>query len=407
MKNIDKKTFLRKDLLESLVDSLALGVSVFDRSGKIIFSNPHWHTLVGKHQSSKYDQFIGAGGQKQKSQHLKNKVGQAIRHGKVSEIHNFFYRPATKGTSRYFDIIIGPLRDKNGKIIGAYSTAKNVTTRNLARKKLLKLKALLEKKVLERTEKLERANLKLKELSEERSFLVSDIAHEIKTILTVIRGNMEILKLSQRATEPLEMESYREIMKEIERMSRIASDLVFIAKTKEYAAMFNFEKTNICKILEELVANYKNVVKDSMEIVLNIKSRQCHDFSLKADKEKMKTLFGNLIDNAIKFRREENKSKIWISASAKDGVMEISFRDNGVGIPKEKIPYLFSPFFQVDKSRSSMSSYRKSSEIKIERGYGLGLAICKKIAAAHNGKIRVESGGQNKGATFVVCLPVA
>jgi PAS domain S-box-containing protein len=381
------------EMLRSVIDDIKISINVFDRSGNRIFVNPYYYHLSGKPIGSELSSDMITGENEEKGEHLTNKLMDAIKNDKTFEVHNFFYRSKGKKTSRYFDFIIGPLKNQEGKIIGGYTTVKDVTTRHLARRKLMRLNNSLEKKVKERTENLEKANEALKKISTEKNMIVSDIAHEIKTILTIIKGNIEMLELKKRATEPFEFECLEEIDKEMGKMSNIASDLVFIAKAKEYAQIFKMEKVDIVSLIKEEIKSHKIIIKNKFRVRLNNNINK--KIWIKGDKAKIKTIISNIINNAIKFGKE--KGNLTINIRQADSKVILEFKDDGLGIEKDKLDYIFNPFFQADKSRS----FR---ERKFGRGFGLGLAICKKIVAAHEGKIWAQSEGLGKGATVTIQL---
>ncbi len=380
-------------MLRSVIDNIEISINVFDKGGNRIFVNPYYYHLSGKPIGSSLSHDMITGENEEKGEYLTKKLTSAMKNDKTFEVHNFFYRPKGKKTTRYFDFIIGPLKNGKGDIIGGYTTVKDVTTRYLARKKLMRLNNSLEKKVQERTEKLEKINQELKKMSGEKNMIVSDIAHEIKTILTIIKGNIEMLELRKRATEPFEFECLEEIDKEMEKMSNIASDLVFIAKSKEYAQIFKMEKVDIANLTREEIKSHKIIIKNKFKVKLNNNIHK--KIWVKGDKAKIRTLISNVINNAIKFGKENGN--LTINIKQVDSKVILEFKDDGVGIEKEKLDYIFNPFFQADKTRS----FR---ERKFGRGFGLGLAICKKIVAAHEGKIWAQSEGLGKGATVTIQL---
>lgn len=393
-KNHKTKNNLNREIFKSIVDNIEISINVFDKEGKRIYVNPYYYHLSGTPEKSNFAPDMITGENKKKGEYLTRKLMQAIKLGKVFEIHNFFYKSHFKQTKRYFDFVIGPLKNSQNKIIGGYTTVKDVTTRFKARRKSIRLHNLLEKKVQERTASLEKMNQELKKLSEEKNMIVSDVAHEIKTILTIIKGNLEILNLDQKSREPMEIECHNEINEEIRKMSKISSELVFIVKSKQYVDTFKFERFNMKTLVSELIKKYNNISKDKIKIANMYKfAKPVYIF---ADKEKISTVFSNLIENAIKFN--EKKANLRVNIKSNPSSVKIIFKDDGIGIDKEKIDFIFSPFFKVDKTNQKRND-------KLEKGFGLGLTLCKKIIEAHKGEIIAKSDGLSKGATFEVILP--
>jgi signal transduction histidine kinase len=388
------KNNLNCEMLKSIVNNIKISINVFNKKGERIFVNPYYYHLSGTPEGTAFAPDMITGENKKKGEYLTKKLMRAIKTDKIFEIHNFYYKSHSKQTKRYFDFIIGPLKNNQNEIIGGYTTAKDVTMRFVAKRKLVQLNNLLEKKIQERTATLEKMNQELKKISEEKNMIVSDVAHEIKTILTIIRGNLDILNLDQKSREPIEIECCNEINEEIKKMNKISSDLVFIVKSKQYADTFKFERLNAGALIGELVKKYKNINKDKIKIINIYKSKK--PVYIFADKEKISALFSNLIENSIKFN--EKKTKLWISIKNGSSLVRIVFKDNGIGIEKEKIGFIFSPFFKVDKTSRKRDDH-------FAKGFGLGLALCKKIAEAHKGEIIAKSDGLNTGTTFEVVLP--
>jgi signal transduction histidine kinase len=377
------------NIFENIINDIEVSINIFDKNGKRIFINPYYYRLSGRPKGSKISSDMSIGEDKKKAEYLTKKVLESIKTGKILKIKNFFYTNKRRKNKprRYFNFLIGPIKDKEGTIIGAYTMVTDVTARFLARRKLMSLNSDLNKKVSERTRRLEM-------MSKEKNMLVSDVAHEIKTVLTIIKGNMEILQLDKKTRDPLEIECWKEIQNEIEKMSKIASDLVFIAKSEQYAETFKFENFNVARLIKELIKKYTLIAKDKIKIVF--KSEFANQPVVLADKAKITTLICNLIENALKFSQED--TRLWITLKSENSMIHLSFRDNGVGIGKENIDFIFSPFFQVNKANAKNSK-------KIERGFGLGLAICKKIIDAHKGRIYAKSDGPGKGTTFHIDIP--
>jgi len=382
----------RQKLLRNIVDNLQVSVNIFDTDGNRVFVNPYYYFVTGKKPGSTLSEsFNPAFESKRKDTVLDQKVREALREGKISEIYNYLYRSRLKKTHYYFDMQIGPLKDKQGEIIGAYSIAKDATARYLIKRKLRRLNRNLEKIVAEKTMHLQRANLQLKKHSEDKDLLLSHVAHEIKTILTIIKGNVDLIKRNDESQNPLSLECHKEIDEEVERLSKAISDLVFIARADSYADLFRMESFDLTKVIRDAIKKHKPIAKDK-DFRLIFSPPKPGKLAIKADKLKIQTVVSNLIENALKYGRDGGNLKI--SAFAKKNETLVSFADDGIGIAPENIDSIFEPFFQV----------KKTGDKKIAKGFGLGLSICKKIIEAHKGTIEVKSE-LGKGTEFTVALP--
>jgi len=380
-------------MLRNVINDIHVSINIFDKNGERIFANPHYYFITGKKPGSKIGKKCNPEGEGLRKDHIiDQKVKEALETGKVSEIRNYLYQSRLKKTRNYLDFLIGPLKDEKDTIIGAYTMGRDETSRFLARRKLETLNKNLENIVNERTDKLKKANIKLKKMADSKNMLVSDVAHEIKTILTIIKGNVDMINAQIKSNDPLINECNKEIGNEIFKMSNIISDLVFITKSELYANLFNIEKFDLVKITKEIIKGFEGIAKNKKFKISTAINRPA--IYIMADKQKITTLISNMIENSIKYSKEDGgKLKVIIKTTGID--IQLIFTDNGIGIEKEKINHIFDPFFQVNKTNQNKA---------IHRGFGLGLAICKKIVFAHKGKLSVNSV-VGKGTEFTVVFP--
>lgn len=220
-----------------------------------------------------------------------------------------------------------------------------------------------------------------------RRDFIANVSHELRTPLTSIQGYAETVldheTLSESAKEFLEI-----IRKNALRMSRLTEDLLVLARVESGERGFKLEPATSQELLEEAVQTFQEIA-DSRGIELAVMNTAAS--SVLVDRDAIHQVFGNLIDNAMKYG--EDGRKILIGAcETKDGV-QFYVRDFGAGIPSEHLPRLFERFYRVDKARSRESG-----------GTGLGLAIAKHVVRAHGGTIKAESE-LNHGATFYFTLP--
>ena len=152
----------------------------------------------------------------------------------------------------------------------------------------------------------------------------------------------------------------------------------------------NVEPIDLSVLLRSVAESHSNQAKEAdVDIELNIAENLP---PIRGDKKDLERLFGNLIDNAIKYNKPGGR--VTIGANSGEGFVCIAVADTGIGIAEENLGRIFEDFFRVEDDRTS----------KI-RGTGLGLAIVKKILESHHGRIEVSST-LGEGTTFTVCLPV-
>jgi two-component system OmpR family sensor kinase len=213
-------------------------------------------------------------------------------------------------------------------------------------------------------------------------YFVADASHELRGPLTVIRGNLDLLK--RELSEEDRQESLQAIERESVRMSRIVNDLLLLAEV-ESGQESQRQEVPLKNILSEEVDRAKSLAGERKIIV----ERQ-EDLVVKGDAQKLKQLLANLVDNAIKYSQKDGIIRLALFQDGPWARLEVS--DDGIGIAPEALPHIFDRFYRVDKARSRTGA-----------GTGLGLAIVRGIAEKHGGKVSVTSQ-PGKGSTFTVWL---
>ncbi len=213
---------------------------------------------------------------------------------------------------------------------------------------------------------------------------VADASHELRGPLTVIRGNLDLLKRKMREVE--RRDSLRAIERESVRMAKIVDDLLFLAEMESGEAPRR-QTVSLNEIVLEEAERARSLAGDRKIII----DRQ-QDVAIRGDPQRIRQLLANLVDNAIKYTPEHGTITLSILKDGEWARLEVS--DTGIGIAPEHLPHIFNRFYRVDKARSRGSG-----------GTGLGLAIVKGIAEQHGGKVTVTSE-LGKGSIFTVWLKV-
>jgi signal transduction histidine kinase len=213
--------------------------------------------------------------------------------------------------------------------------------------------------------------------------LLADVSHELRTPLTAIRGNVDLM----RHMGEVDWLSLDIIHDEIERMTRLVSDLLLLARADSGGMPLQAKALELDNLFFE-VYRQAQLLPKSVELVITAVDQVC----VYGDPDRLKQLFLNLIDNAIKYTPAEGK--VYLALSKADGWATVEISDTGIGIPPEDLPNIFDRFYRVDKARTRQQG-----------GSGLGLSIAKSIAKAHRGEIHVRSV-VGEGTTFTVVLPV-
>jgi PAS domain S-box-containing protein len=228
----------------------------------------------------------------------------------------------------------------------------------------------------------------LKALERERNNLISTLAHDMKSSLTIIGGF--VLRLLHKADtiDHQKEQRYLEIIRnESGKLEMLISDFLEFARLQTGRLKLNLSATSLDKELMELYEAYQPKVS-SAGLTLELVNENALP-PINGDARQLRRVFTNLLDNAIKF--SQKGGNIIVSTMTDQNEIRISVKDQGVGISPDELPHIFDAF------------HRGRVGTRIE-GFGLGLAAVKTIVEAHGGRVLVESA-LGKGSTFTVVLP--
>lgn len=222
-----------------------------------------------------------------------------------------------------------------------------------------------------------------------RREFVANVSHEFRTPLTIIQGYVEAL-IDGAVTDPEIIHGfYERIYSETSALERLVKDLLDTSRFKSGKIKLKQTKVDVDELLTNLVDNLQAIAKEK-NIHLVYEHTDINYFYV--DYDRIRQIIIIFIDNAIKFTPEDGF--ITVSAYEKGNFGYICFKDTGVGMAEEDIPFIFERFYKVDKSRGGS-----------ETGTGLGLSIAAEIVKLHGGEIKVESH-LGKGTLFKVKLPL-
>jgi signal transduction histidine kinase len=206
--------------------------------------------------------------------------------------------------------------------------------------------------------------VRIRDMLHAREQLLLDVSHELRSPVTRMKVALEMMPDS-----PLK-EKVREDLAEMETM---VAEILETARSRKTAEAIKIEPIKIGQLIQKVAAEYTNRFPG----IQWRDNPQC--LEIRGDPEKIKIVVRNILDNAFKYSDSSTKP---IDISVKSGKSEVivQVQDYGIGIPADVLPYIFEPFYRVDKSRARTTG-----------GYGLGLSICKTIMTAHQGKIQIES----------------
>lgn len=230
---------------------------------------------------------------------------------------------------------------------------------------------------------------RMKVIDDSREEFVSNVSHELKTPLT----SMKVLADSINSIEDAPIELYKEFMadigNEVDRETKIINDLLSLVKMDKAAADLNISNVNINELLEQILKRLKPIA-DKQEVELVLESFR--PVSADVDEVKITLAFTNLIENAIKYNRQNGWVHVTLNADHQYFYLKVE--DSGIGIPEDALEHIYERFYRVDKSHSR--------EIG---GTGLGLAITRNAILMHRGAIKVFST-EGEGTIFNVRIPL-
>lgn len=203
--------------------------------------------------------------------------------------------------------------------------------------------------------------------------LLLDVSHEMRSPLTRMKLSSEFID---------DEKIKKNILDDVNDLDKMITELLETERMNSTHGGLNKCKMKLNVLINDVALQYSKVELniDNAEIEIN------------ADKERLRLLFKNLIENAIKYSENSNEP-VSVKVVENNNNVEISIQDRGEGIPEKELEFIFEPFYRVDKSRTKESG-----------GFGLGLHLCKNIVEAHKGKISVQSR-ISEGTKFSIILP--
>ncbi len=226
--------------------------------------------------------------------------------------------------------------------------------------------------------------------NEQHDAFLNAVTHELKTPIASIRLYLETLK-TREVTEDKRLEFYEIMLADSNRLLNTVEQVLQAGQTRERKRLLNISQINLEKLLKEsveIIRRRYNLNENTIEFA-EIKN----NIKVSGDAAELQTVFTNLLDNAVKYSKNNVKILVEMKNSDKKKV-EIRIKDSGVGIAQNELKRIFKRFYRVPNLSTQKA-----------KGTGLGLYIVRSIVKKHGGKIWVESKGEEKGSTFIVQLP--
>lgn len=276
------------------------------------------------------------------------------------------------GRQIHVSLSISPIKDETGRIIGASKIARDITDRKQAEDRIYGLMA------------------QLKEADHRKDEFLAMLAHELRSPLAPLRNLLEIMKLGGRDSEVLE-QARPTLERQLNQMVRLVDDLLDVGRITRGKLELRKERVELTPIIQQGVEASRPLAESAgHEVVVSMPSES---ILLSADPARLSQIISNLLNNAYKYTPPGGRIELAAERCGSDVVIRV--KDNGIGIPADKLASVFEMFTQVNES-SDMS----------QGGLGIGLTLVKELVEIHGGTIEPHSAGPGQGSEFVVRLPV-
>ncbi|HEY7328809.1 MAG TPA: PAS domain S-box protein [Gemmataceae bacterium] len=261
---------------------------------------------------------------------------------------------------------ISPIKDENGRIIGASKIAHDITERN-------------------------RLYQQLQEADRRKDEFLATLAHELRNPLAPIRNALQIMRLAHDNKKAVE-QAQTVIERQLQQMVRLIDDLMDISRITRNKLKLHLERVELVTVLRHALEISRPVIEAAgHELTVTMPTEPLY---VDADATRLAQVISNLLNNAAKYT--EHGGRIWLTAGTEGNQAVVRVKDTGLGISAEHLPRIFEMFAQVEHSLE-----------RSQGGLGIGLTLVKHLTEMHGGTVEAQSEGRNKGSEFIVRLPEA
>ena len=295
----------------------------------------------------------------------------SLKEGKRIE-HYETERVCSNGERITTSLTISPIKDDSGRVIGASKIARDVTERKRMEDDLRRLAA------------------DLSAADRRKNEFLATLAHELRNPLAPMSNMLEVLKRSNGDAEILKR-AHDTIGRQLAQMVRLVDDLLDLNRITHDRLELRRSEVELSSVIQQAVEVARPLIDEAgQSLIVDLPSEPIY---LNADRARLAQLFGNLLNNSSKYTGPEGT--ISLTAKRIDGEVLVAVKDNGAGIPQDKLDSIFDMFMQVDRTSEQSQA-----------GLGIGLTLVKRLTEMHGGSIEARSAGEGKGSEFVVRLPV-
>ncbi|HJZ73687.1 MAG TPA: PAS domain S-box protein [Vicinamibacterales bacterium] len=380
----------QREWFETTLESIGDGVIATDVRGHIIFMNPVAEQLTGWNTGDARerpctDVFNIVNEQTRRT--VDNPVTRVLREGVVVGLANHTLLIAADGTERPIDDSGAPIRNRDGRIVGAVLVFRDVGERR--RVEAERDLAAAERERLLVAERAARAEAE--RANRLKDDFVAMVSHELRTPLNAILGWTDLL-VRKRQDEAFATRALDIIARNTRLQSQLISDLLDISRIVSGKLRLEIQSVELASVVDAAIETVQHMA-DEKHITITRDLDQTRG-PMAGDPARLQQVVWNLLSNAMKFTPRGGRVSIVLRRTRSRA--EIVVADNGVGIREEFLPFVFNRFHQADASRARRFG-----------GLGLGLSIVKNLVELHGGTVSAMSAGENRGATFTIALPLA
>ncbi|AUT01899.1 hybrid sensor histidine kinase/response regulator [Nostoc sp. CENA543] len=363
-----------RDKLATLLNSISDAVIATDDQGIITFMNPAAEALTGWNRQdaigedvakifSLIDEVTEA--------KIENPVSKVLREQQVVYLEEFTSLITKEGRRVPIGDSASPIMRPPDQINGVVIVFWDISERR-------------------KTELLEQALRKEREVNYLKSLFISTVSHEFRNPLSVIQTAVELIELQgENLTEARKNIYLKRIKTAVQSMKNLMEDVLFMGRAEAKQLVCNPQKVDLQKFCQELVEEFTSVITSGHEIIFTCASEETEAY---VDEQLLNYMLVNLLSNAVKYSPHNEMIRLDLICDQEKNIAIFQIQDEGIGIP------------EADQRRLFESFYRASNTQSIE-GTGLGLVIVKRCVEAHQGTINFSSQ-EGQGTTFTITLPL-
>jgi PAS domain S-box-containing protein len=307
-------------------------------------------------------------------------VRQAIADACASGTGRFqAFRPTAKGAPKWWDVIVTPVRDGNGRVARLVAASRDVTDRRT-------IEAERERLLTQEHQARETAEA----ASRAKDEFLATVSHELRTPLNAMLGWARLLS-GGRLDDETAARGLKAIEQNARAQAQLIEDLLDVSRIISGKLRLNVEPLQVVRVIEAAIESVR-LAAEAKGVRLQL-TLDPDAGPVLGDANRLQQVVWNLLSNAVKFTPRDGRVQVRLARIGSH--LEIQVSDSGQGIAPEFLPYVFDRFRQAD-----------GSVTRTQGGLGLGLAIVRHIAELHGGSVAADSPGNGQGATFAVRLPV-